>query len=156
MFLDIIFGDIRIPQAGPVFLKFLDFIFSHICFNLSFRSSIVTIVDCCDFVGFIMILRMWTKTRVLSFPSVWIRFFCFFSIKWRPSILNSCVIVSWRYSMISDIEFSKRKHSHGMTSDILQLFSNIFNSDFAWLNRQLLSSNVTKGFERCISAENST
>ena len=55
-------------------------------------------------------------------------FFCFFSIKWCPSIHNSCVIVTWWLSIVSpDIEFFKRKHSHGMASDILQLFSDIFN-----------------------------
>ena len=51
-FLDFIFGDFRIPQAGPVFFKLLDFIFSHFSLNLTFRNA--TIVSFSDFVGLVI------------------------------------------------------------------------------------------------------
>merc|ERR1712183_167 len=51
-FLDFIFGDIRIPQAGPVFFKLLDFIFSHFSLNSTFRNA--TKVSFSDFVGLVI------------------------------------------------------------------------------------------------------
>ena len=51
-FLDFIFGDIRIPQAGPVFFKLLDFIFSHLSLNLTFRNA--TMVSFSDYVGLVI------------------------------------------------------------------------------------------------------
>ena len=62
-FLDFIFGDIRwlltartggapmpkaIPQAGPVFFKLVDFIFSHFSLNMTFTKSFS------DFVGLVI------------------------------------------------------------------------------------------------------
>ena len=56
-FLDFIFGDIRIPQAGPVFFKLLDFIFSHFSLNLTFRNATVigtNFANFSDFVGLVI------------------------------------------------------------------------------------------------------
>ena len=58
---EVILGDPRIPQVGPVFFKFLDFVFRHISLNLRLRFPWTTrgkhdrkYQDQSDFEGFVI------------------------------------------------------------------------------------------------------
>ena len=44
----------RIPQVGPVFFKFLDFVFRHISFNLREDEVDCMALDLFDLVGFVI------------------------------------------------------------------------------------------------------
>ena len=52
--IEFIFGDIQVPKVGPVFYKFLDFIFGHISLSLNNWATTFMVMtdDFSDFVGF--------------------------------------------------------------------------------------------------------